>query len=123
MSWLSRIIGPKPNRRDTGGSQGLDAQTLVQMAKAGADLSKPTEVINYLYLPVQASAEAAGNELRSAGFDVTVRPAAKGSDWLALAKIQLVPNQPNIKLLRDRFEELAVRFGGEFDGWEAAITK
>jgi hypothetical protein len=54
---------------------------------------------------------------------VEVRPAATGSNWLALARIDLVPSAQNIQMLRERFEALAARSGGDYDGWEAAVTK
>jgi len=101
----------------------LDHLTLQQLAKAGGNLAKPTNVINYLYVPDEQLAQEAGSELRQAGYSVEVRPAATGSNWLALAKIDLVPSAENIRLLRQRFETLASRLGGEYDGWEAAVTE
>ncbi len=119
MKWL---FGNKDKKKPA--SQGaLDQLTLQQLAQAGGNLEKPTEVVNYLYVPTQELAQEAGAELRQAGYSVEVRPAATGSNWLALAKIDLVPSAQNIQLLRDRFEALAARSGGEYDGWEAAVTK
>ena len=86
-------------------------------------MSKPTDIVNYLYLPTEADARAAGADLTSAGYQVEVRPAATGATWLALARIDMVPSAGNIRLIRQRFEGLASRFGGEYDGWEAAVTK
>jgi hypothetical protein len=48
---------------------------------------------------------------------------ATETNWLALARIDLVPSVDNIRLLRGRFEGLAAKLGGEFDRWEAAVTK
>ncbi len=100
-----------------------DEMTLQQLLKAGATLDKPTDVVNYLYVPTEPLAQTAGAELRQAGFTVEVRPAATGSNWLALARIDMVPSAENIRLLRARFEALASKLGGEYDGWEAAVTK
>ena len=82
-----------------------------------------TNVINYLYLPDEARARMAAGELEQAGYQVEVRTAAKGPSWLALAKVDIVPSSENIALLRDRFEALASRLGGDYDGWEAAVTR
>jgi Regulator of ribonuclease activity B len=101
----------------------LDHGTLRQLTAAGADLAKPTDVVNYLYLPDERRAQEAGAELRLAGYSVEVQPAATGVNWLALARIDLVPSVENVRLLRERFERLAAKLGGEFDGWEAAVTK
>lgn len=121
MSWLFKsrkkptsANAPKPN---------LDELTLEQLAKAGANLAKPTEVIIYLYLPDEARARSAADELEQAGYNVDVRTAATGPSWLALAKINMVPSLENIALLRGRFESLASRLGGDYDGWEAAVTR
>ncbi len=101
----------------------LDQLTLQQLTKAGGNLDKPTDVVNYLYLENEELAQQARAELVAAGFSVDVRPAATGSSWLALARIDIVPSPQNIQLIRDRFEGLAVRLGGEYDGWEAAVSK
>ena len=118
MKWL---LGSK--KRGTTSKADLDHGTLRQLAAAGADLAKPTDVINYLYLPDERQAQVASAELRLAGYSVEVRPAATGVNWLALARIDVVPSADNIRLLRERFDGLAARLGGEFDGWEAAVTK
>jgi hypothetical protein len=53
-------------------------------------------------------------------------PKRRDASWRprngALAKIELVPSVENIRLLRSRFEDLAPRPSGEFDGWEATVT-
>jgi hypothetical protein len=119
VKWL---FGDKSKKRGADKSA-LDQLTLQQLRGAGANLAKPTDVVNYLYLPTEPLAQAAGAELRQAGFTVEVRPAATGSNWLALARMDLVPSPENIELLRKRFEGLATKFGGEYDGWEAAVTQ
>jgi len=119
MKWL---FGKKSDKQPANTSA-LDELTLQQLAKAGGNLQKPTDVVNYLYVPTELVAQKGGRELQQAGFTVEVRPAATGSNWLALARIDLVPSPQNIQLLRERFEALATKLGGEYDGWEAAVTK
>ena len=121
VSWLSRSRKKPPSATTPKAS--LDQQTLQQLAKAGGNLTMSTEVINYLYLPDEARARTAGGELEQAGYHVEVRTAAKGPGWLVLAKINMIPSTENIALLRDRFETLASRLGGDYDGWEAAVTR
>ncbi len=82
----------------------------------------PTEIHVYLYLPDEAGARIAAGELEPAGYQMVVQPAATGSEWLAKATINMAPSPENIALLRSRFESLASRLGGEYDGWEAAVT-
>ena len=121
MSWLFRSRKKPPSATTPKAS--LDQQTLLQLAKAGGNLAMSTEVINYLYLPDEARARTAAGELERAGYQAEVRTAAKGRSWLALAKINMVPSTENIALLRGRFETLASRLGGDYDGWEAAVTR
>jgi hypothetical protein len=121
VSWLFRSRKKSPSATTPEAS--LDQQTLQQLAKAGGNLAVSTEVINYLYLPDEARALTAGGELEQAGYQVEVRKAAKGPSWLALAKINMVPSTENIAILRHRFETLATRLGGDYDGWEAAVTR
>ena len=120
MSWL---FGRGKKKEPSPSVESLDALTLEQLAKAGGNLAMPTEIVNYLYLPDEPRARAAAEDLEQAGYHVEVRPAAQGPMWLALATIQMIPSKENIALLRDRFESLASRLGGEFDGWEAAVTR
>ena len=121
MTWLSKVFGRAPKNVAQSSSK-LDALTRQHLAKAGGDLNKPTDVVNYLYLPDEPKAQQAAAELRAAGYAVEVRPAATGNNWLARANIDMVPSHENIALIRERFEALASRLGGEYDGWEAAVT-
>jgi hypothetical protein len=124
MSWLARLFGGRRDNRagvSTGGS--LDDQTRRQLASAGGDLAKPTDVVNYLYLPDEARAQQAGADLRAAGFTVEVRPAATGQNWLAKANRDMIPSSENIAQMRTLFENLAIKLGGDYDGWEAVVTR
>jgi len=116
--WLSRLGRKRPQSKAD-----LDRLTLRELANAGGDLAKSTETIHYLYLPDESQARAAEMELLPAGYHVKVRPAAQGTEWLALATIDVVPTEDNIARIRNSFETIAERFGGTYDGWEAAVTK
>jgi hypothetical protein len=76
---------------------------------------------HYLYFPKKPNAEEAGERLRSRGFSVEVRKGADGENWLALATKAPPKNGEQMDELRDEMEALAAQFGGEYDGWEAAI--
>jgi len=67
------------------------------------------------------SAEEAGNQLCSRDFSVQVRKAAGGEDWLVLATKAPPKTGEQMDELREEMEALAAQFGGEYDGWEAAI--
>ena len=122
MKRLARLFRPRLS------SESSDLKTGYQriqreLDKAGADLSKPTDLAGYLYTATEDAARAAAAELERAGYSVEVKPAATGTQWLALGTIQLPPSQENIALLSSRFEAVAARVGGEYDGWEAAVRQ
>jgi hypothetical protein len=76
---------------------------------------------HYLYFPKKPNAEEAGEQLRSRGFSVEVREGVDRENWLVLAMKAPPKTGEEMDELRDEMEALAVQFGGEYDGWEAAI--
>jgi hypothetical protein len=76
---------------------------------------------HYLYFPEKPSAEEAAERLRNRGFSVEVRKGADGDNWLALATKAPPKTGDEMDELRVEMEALAAQFGGEYDGWEAAV--
>jgi hypothetical protein len=110
----------EPSRPEEG-----DQAIVSQLRSLGADLSRPREVVHYLYLPTREAAEQAAEELRGEGYSVEVRTAAEGgrpapNPWVALATIDTVVDEETVRAVRPRFEALAAAGSGEYDGWEAA---
>jgi len=122
MSWFAKLFRGTSKVAGAPAEGSLDDQTRRQLAQAGGDLAKPADVVNYLYLPDEPRAQKAGAELRSAGFTVEVRPAATGQKWLTKANRDMVPSAENIAQMRALLERLANQLGGDYDGWEAAVT-
>jgi len=129
MSFLRRLFGSDEPARDPAqppapsGADAGDRMVIDRLRQAGADLSRPREVIHYLYLPTQEAATAAADRLRNAGYTTEVRPAAGPpgpNPWLALATIEQVVDSENIGAARALFTALAGDANGEYDGWEAA---
>lgn len=111
-------------QRGTAASADADRQVLEALRSNGADLRKPTEMLFYLYLPDKAEAEIVADTLREEGFGTEVAPPAQGyTMWLCRATTGMVPELGRIRELRRRFTALATAHGGEYDGWEAAVTK
>jgi hypothetical protein len=105
------------------GSLEGDQQVLAQMRKAGADLSKATEVNFYLYFKERLAADSAAAHASSGPLTATVRRGADGSSWLCLVTGQMVPDESTIHSTALRLLDLAKQYGGDYDGWEAAIAK
>ena len=124
MAWTRR--SPSAKVADVKGGIGSlegDRQVLAQMRKAGADLSKPTEVNFYLYFGARDAAESAAVHAPTASMKATVRPGASRWPWLCLVSGQMIPDEAAIRSEVARLMALAKQYGGEYDGWEAAITK
>lgn len=101
----------------------LDAATLKQLAAAGANLNKETEVVNYLYFPKEKDAKRAAEDLGRCGFLTRQGPSAASDEYLIVAETKLVPSAHNVAEMRRTLETIAARFGGDYDGWEAAVTQ
>jgi hypothetical protein len=127
MGWRDLF---KPKARDEepvsdATPEGDDKRVLKQLRKVGANLSRPREVVHFLYFPTQVAAERASHELRGEGYMIDVRPAANAAEnppnpWLMEARIFAVVDESTVQPMRARFEAVAAAGGGEYDGWEAA---
>ena len=101
----------------------LDHRVLVQLRKAGSDLSKPHQIEFFLYFPTQLVAEKASLNIQEAGFEVEVKPAAQGDSWLCFAKKTMIPSLPDLQQIRQTFVALAGSMNGEYDGWGTPVVK
>jgi hypothetical protein len=97
------------------------AETETQTENSTSQRRASEPMKHYLYFAKKANAEEAGEQLRHRGFSVEVRKSASGEDWLILATKAPPKTGEQIDELRDEMEALAAQFGGEYDGWEAAI--
>jgi len=105
------------------GIKNKDLLVLGQLMQQGADLTKPRHALYYLYFATKASAEAAAEEARGAGYQCAVRePSPKQPDQWALVceRPDAVLDPPGVIAADDLFQGIADRMGGDFDGWEAA---
>lgn len=103
-----------------------DQATLDQLRTAGSNLAKPTEIRHYLYVPNQKVANLAAKDLSSQGYTVTVETSADpqpGQEWLDLATRTVLPRMEYLRASRASFAALAAKYGGVYDGWEAAVSK
>lgn len=90
------------------------------LRSAGVDLSRPRDIVHYLYFPNQEKAEQAGEKVRTLGLSVAVGPAATGSQWLVRADHDLIVNAETVAPERSALERICVSLGGDYDGWEAS---
>lgn len=100
-----------------------DQQVIDQLVAHGADLSKPTHVIHFLYLPNEQAAQACSREFARAGFGVrSLEPDRDMPAWALHVDHEMLVSIDSIADVRERLEGAADRFEGDYDGWEAAVT-
>jgi hypothetical protein len=102
------------------GSPEADAATLDALHRAGADLTKETEVIFFLYFPTRELAERAVESIRNPTFIPEITPAAGDpTRWLCQVTSRIVPSVSTIRDASVRFHAVAATLHGEYDGWVA----
>lgn len=124
MAWR-KLLGKKERTVPLDAATG-DLMVLAELEKNGADLTQPRDLVHYLYVPSQGAAEKAAAELRSLGYTAEAKVAARvqpgdPNPWLVLANVDTVVDQGRVRWERARFDELALKYRGEYDGWEAAV--
>lgn len=101
----------------------LDESVLIQLKKAGSDLSIPHNIEFFLYFPTESVTEQAASRIRNEGFHVNVQRGAKGDAWLCLATKTVVPELLSLQKIRKDFDSLADSLNGEYDGWGTPVVK
>ncbi|MGH3133485.1 MAG: ribonuclease E inhibitor RraB [Gaiellaceae bacterium] len=118
MSFLDRLLrGKAPDST-------ADADRIVirQLLGRGADLSQPRHVIHVLYFSNEADARRAAEEIGRAGYDTTLTPPdGTITEWSVRAEGYRIVGADTVEAFRAWFEEIAIEFRGEYDGWEAAV--
>jgi hypothetical protein len=106
-----------------------DQEVLTQLGAKGADLSKRTDVVFYLYIPLIQDARAAASKLDENGFVAEVeKPLGRlpggsyESRYSVVAHIEQVPSMANLRKDRALYKSLARQYRGDYDGWEAAVA-
>jgi hypothetical protein len=100
-----------------------DESVLIQLKKAGSDLSKPHNIEFFLYFPTESVAEQAASRIHDEGFHVNVQRGTKGDAWLCLATKTMVPELLALRKIRKDFGSLADSLNGEYDGWGTPVVK
>jgi regulator of RNase E activity RraB len=100
-----------------------DEAVLVQLRKAGSDLSKQHKIEFFLYFPSQSAAEQAASRIQDAGFQVESQRAAEGDDWLCFVTKTMIPELSALQRISSDFNSLAASLKGEYDGWGTEVEK
>ena len=100
-----------------------DLQVMGTLVAHGARLQEPRHVIYYLYGDEEGPVRSAAGVAAGRGFEVTVRePSAEIPQWsLRCEEHDVVLAPDRVRDDGDFFDELAARFGLDYDGWEASV--
>jgi hypothetical protein len=108
----------------------MDRDTLAQLRQNGANLTKRTDMVHYLYIPARGDAETAARRLNEAGYRASVGEplgalpnGTTENRYSVIAHIDAVPSIDTVRKARSLCTALARAYGGEYDGWEAAVAK
>lgn len=105
------------------GISSKDLAVLEQLRQHGADLAEPRHVIHFLYAPSESAARELSAAAAARGFHGQVReplPDDPGR-WTVVCETEAVLSRDFVRASTDFFENLALRHGGTYDGWEAAV--
>jgi len=100
-----------------------DQAVLDSLREAGSDFIQAHPFDFYVYHPTKQGARQICDQLRAKGFQVSIREAATGNDWLCFASQSFVPSIDKLAEIRDTIEELTGQYGGEYDGWETVVIE
>ena len=101
-----------------------DRAVIEQLVRHGSDLSVPTHVVHYIYVPAVEPARGVGDQLERDGYDVRVTaPEGRRDPWLVTAETYTAITPEGVERARRQMERVATTHGGEYDGWEAAIQR
>ena len=102
-----------------------DSLILAQLRSLGADLSRPREVLQFLYFPSEDAATEAAEALRGYGYRVEVNAPdddtrGLANPWSVVATGEFVVDEQWVDAMRPQLQAIASLGGGAYDGWEAA---
>jgi hypothetical protein len=121
---LAGLLSCSQNQREAEKKElSPDQQVLDQLRGAGSNLEKPHPVEFFLYFPTEELADRAAGEIKAEGFDIKVELGADKSSWLCQATKQMIPRYEDLTRIRKRFDEIARKFQGEYDGWGTPVVK
>lgn len=107
----------RKQRNDT-----LDGQVLVQLKKAGSDLSKVHSCQLFFVAPSQSAAARLVEALSEREISALVSESQQGTEVGVSAQLNLVPNYKTMTSLRQQVSTIAAEVGAEYDGWGSELV-
>lgn len=101
-----------------------DLLVMGQLIQAGADLTQPRHTLYYLYFRSEQGARGAAGAAAELGFRARItEPDGEITDWSVICEHDaLILDPDTVRSNTDHFDAIAAEHGGQYDGWEAAVT-
>jgi regulator of ribonuclease activity B len=96
------------------------AQALSALRRRGADLSKPTTVRYLLSFETREAAETAARDLPRT-WAIEIKELPDQHRWACQTAIRMLPVPAELSTQAQELEAIAMRHGGEYEGWEAEV--
>ncbi|HEY8098134.1 MAG TPA: ribonuclease E inhibitor RraB [Methylobacter sp.] len=100
-----------------------DEQVISQLANVGSNLSKPHQIVFFLYFPAKENAKKIAAKLKTDGYATSVGKSLSSTEYVIQAKKSMLPELPALEALREKFNTLAASEGGYYDGWGAEVAR
>ena len=108
---------------DPGDEADGDRRVLEQLERAGADLTKETDVRWYVYFAEKRQVSQFNECVRGQGWTTSIELGARPGSWGCICSRDAVPSLATIAEMRSRLAACAEGLDADIDGWEAAVTK
>jgi len=111
--------GPKGPAMDA-----ADLQSVNKLKQAGSNLEKPHVLEFHLNMATEQEAKLAQRELNAQGYrTATLGPDGQNPGWLLVSTKSLVPSPEELAAQRAQMTELAGKYNGHYNGWDADPVK
>ncbi|MBY0402133.1 ribonuclease E inhibitor RraB [Myxococcota bacterium] len=100
-----------------------DLAVIEQLKSSGSNLDDVHLFNFFLRLPTREMAERAASKLRSKRYTSATRESADGESWYCVAKLMFLPTPRNLAKVRTTLENVARKYGGEYEDYEFVVNR
>ena len=102
-----------------------EAQVIANLVAAGSDTSKPHDIDFFLFFPRRSQTRLPAADIEPLGYVVASidEPPANQSQWQLHATRRMAPQLEAMTSATRTLEALAVRYGGDYDGWGTGVVE
>lgn len=98
-------------------SRTLDGYALKKLEEAGQDLTQECEIEFWFYAEDESAITNLGDDLKEMEYQVYITETEQQPKFVLRALKFMLPEISALQSLRKEFNELAKKYGAEYDGW------